>query len=82
MTATQFTVPGLGGITFTASYDPELAWLTLEGHDGDNGLVSASGFSITPDPIDPITITPEPVVDTDDDPLAVAQQHLDPPEEP
>ncbi|ORL93390.1 hypothetical protein A5N78_04445 [Prescottella equi] len=79
---TAFTVPGLDGITFTATYDTEESWLRIEGHDTDGQQVSGSGFSITPDPIEPITITPEPVIPGEDDPLSAAQQHLDPPEEP
>ncbi|OQQ28687.1 hypothetical protein A4U94_01170 [Prescottella equi] len=57
---TTFTVPGLDGITFTATYDTERSWLRLEGHNADGQQVSGSGFAITPDPIEPITINPEP----------------------
>ncbi|QCQ91717.1 hypothetical protein [Rhodococcus sp. SGAir0479] len=57
---TTFTVPGLDGITLTATYDPEQSWMRLEGHDTSGALVSASGFAITSEPIEPIVITPEP----------------------
>lgn len=58
--STSFTVPGLDGITFTATYDAQQSWMRLEGHNAAGALVSASGFAINTEPIDPITIDPEP----------------------
>ncbi len=58
--STTFTVPGLDGITLTATYDAEKSWMRLEGRNAAGDLVSASGFAITSIPIDPITIDPEP----------------------
>lgn len=60
MTARTFHVDGLDGITFTPTYDAAKAWLVIEGHDRDGDLVSRSAFSVTPDPIADIAITPEP----------------------
>lgn len=54
-----FTVAGLEGITFTAEFDPDENWLTIAGRDRDGELVSKSGISVTPDPIDDIAVTPE-----------------------
>ncbi|MDZ7914056.1 MAG: hypothetical protein U5O16_19815 [Rhodococcus sp. (in: high G+C Gram-positive bacteria)] len=60
MTAQTFHVEGLDGITFTPTYDPARKWLVIEGHDRDGDLVSRSAFSVTPDPIPDVAITPEP----------------------
>lgn len=54
-----FTVDRLDGITFTAEFDPTENWLTISGHDRDGELVSKSGLSVTPDPIEDIALTPE-----------------------
>ena len=54
-----FTVDGLDGITFTAEFDPTENWLTISGHDRDGDLVSKTGLSVTPDPIEDIALTPE-----------------------
>ncbi len=58
-----FTVDGLEGIEFTAEFDPAENWLTISGHDRDGDLVSKTGLSVTPDPIEDIPVTPEIVVD-------------------
>lgn len=57
-----FTVDGLDGIEFTAEFDPTENWLTISGHDRDGDLVSKTGISVTPDPIEDIPVTPEVVV--------------------
>lgn len=57
-----FTVDGLDGIEFTAEFDPAENWLTISGHDRDGDLVSKTGLSVTPDPIEDIPVTPEVVV--------------------
>lgn len=65
MTAQTFQVEGLSGITFTPTYDVEKAWLVIDGYDRDGNLVSRSGLSVTPDPIDSsVEITPEPAGDS------------------
>ena len=71
-----FTVDGLDGITFTAEFDPAENWLTISGHDRDGDLVSKSGISVTPDPIEDIAVTPEVVVDSQADLTADAEDHL------
>jgi hypothetical protein len=85
VTATTFTVDGLDGITFTPTYDVAKSWLVIEGYDRDGDLVSRSGFSATPDPIDSsVEVTPEPLLQTDTDPsalLAAAAQADDDPAE-
>lgn len=58
--STTFIVPGLDGITFTATYDAQDSWLRIDGHNTEGQQVSGSGFSITREPIEPITVTPEP----------------------
>ncbi|MEA1798561.1 hypothetical protein [Rhodococcus qingshengii] len=58
-----FTVDGLDGIEFTAEFDTAENWLTISGHDRDGDLVSKTGLSVTPDPIENIALTPEVVVD-------------------
>ncbi|MGR6523822.1 hypothetical protein ACU5JM_19485 [Rhodococcus erythropolis] len=58
-----FTVDGLDGIEFTAEFDPAENWLTISGHDRDGDLVSKTGLSVTPDPIEDVPVTPEVVVD-------------------
>lgn len=58
--STTFIVPGLDGITFTATYDGQDSWLRIDGHNTEGQQVSGSGFSITREPIDPIIVNPEP----------------------
>ncbi|MGR6521828.1 hypothetical protein ACU5JM_09365 [Rhodococcus erythropolis] len=70
-----FTVDGLDGITFTAEFNPGENWLTISGHDRDGDLVSKSGISVTPDPIEDIAVTPEVVVDPQADLTADAEDH-------
>lgn len=57
-----FTVDGLEGIEFTAEFDPAENWLTISGRDRDGDLVSKTGLSVTPDPIEDMALTPEVVV--------------------
>ena len=59
---TTFTVPNLEGVTFIAQYDPEQSWMNIDGTNAAGVLVFASGFAISPEPIDPVAVTPEPVV--------------------
>ncbi|WP_185993247.1 hypothetical protein [Rhodococcus sp. KBS0724] len=61
MSAT-FSVPGLGGITFTAEFDPDLNWLTIAGRNADDKLVSKTGISVTPDVVEDVPILPEPII--------------------
>ena len=70
-----FTVDGLDGITFTAEFNSAENWLTISGHDRDGDLVSKSGISVTPDPIEDIAVTPEVVVDPQADITADAEDH-------
>ncbi len=70
-----FTVDGLDGITFTAEFNSAENWLTISGHDRDGDLVSKSGISVTPDPIEDIAVTPEVVVDPQADLTADAEDH-------
>lgn len=70
-----FTVDGLDGITFTAEFNSADSWLTIFGHDRDGDLVSKSGISVTPDPIEDIAVTPEVVVDPEADLTADAEDH-------
>lgn len=53
-----FSVPGLGGITFTAEFDPDLNWLTIAGRNADDKLVSKTGISVTPDVVEDVPILP------------------------
>ena len=71
-----FTVDGLDGITFTAEFNSAENWLTISGHDRDGDLVSKSGISVTPDPIEDIAVTPEVVVDPQADLTADAEDHF------
>ena len=82
MTAQTFQVEGLDGITFTPTYDVERAWLVIDGYDRDGNLVSRSGLSVTPDPIDSsVEITPEPETNpatASADLLSAAVAHVEP----
>lgn len=81
MTAQTFHVEGLDGITFTSTYDAAKKWLVIEGHDRDGDLVSRSAFSVTPDPIPDIAITPEPETNPATAPadlLSAAVAHVEP----
>lgn len=74
---TKFIVDDLEGITFTAKLDPnETNWLLIEGHNRAGELVTRTGISVTPDPIEDVAVTPEPVVNTDTDFTADAEDHL------
>lgn len=57
-----FTVEGLPGLTFTAEFDPDLDWLTISGRNTDDELVSKTGISVTPDVVEDVPITPEPII--------------------
>lgn len=72
-----FTVDDVDGITFTATLDPnETNWLLIEGRNRAGELVTRTGISVTPDPIEDIAVTPEPVVDPQADLVADAEEHL------
>lgn len=72
-----FTVDGLDGITFTAKLDPnETNWLLIEGRNRDGELVSRTGVSVTPEPVEDIAVTPEPAIDPQADLTADAEDHL------
>ncbi|MFF0816651.1 hypothetical protein ACFYVR_16090 [Rhodococcus sp. NPDC003318] len=60
--STTFTVDGLPGVTFTAAYDPALSWLTIEGRNDAGELISGSGISVTPEVVEEVPVTPEPIV--------------------
>lgn len=74
---TKFIVDDVEGITFTARLDPnETNWLLIEGHNRAGELVTRTGIAVTPDPIEDIPVTPEPVVDPQADLAADAEDHL------
>lgn len=61
-----FTVDDVDGITFTAKLDPnETNWLLIEGRNRAGELVTRTGISVTPDPIEDTAVTPEPELRTD-----------------